>query len=97
MENKFEPIRVDLATEKVELNVVSKVEYSPDIEWNTITVEERGCCIFNTLNFSCNSDDLIREMIYASVFWIHSFPPEYGISSTMIPRPIPMDQHIDFN
>ena len=85
-----------LATEKVELNAVSKGKHLPDIEWNTVTSEERGRCIFNALTFYCNPADLIRKMIYERVFWIHRFSPEDEISSTMIPMKITMEQHIDF-
>ena len=49
MENQFEPMRGTLATEKVELNAISKGEHMPDIEWHIRILINRGFCIFNIL------------------------------------------------
>jgi hypothetical protein len=82
---------------QVTLNTASHAEHVPEIERHIWTIKERMRCIYNTLPFQRMPDRMVIEMVYASNFWLNSFPPESGISDTLSPRAIITGQTIDFH
>jgi hypothetical protein len=97
MDGEFEPLRDDLTTLKVTLNVTANDEHVGEIERYIRTVKERVRCIYNTLPFQQIPNRMVIEMVYFSVFWLNSFPARDGISSTLSPRTLVTGQKIDFN
>jgi hypothetical protein len=97
MDGEFEPLRDDLTTLKVTLNVTANDEHVGEIERYIRTVKERVRCIYNTLPFYEMPNRMVIEMVYFSVFWLNSFPARDGISSTLSPRTLVTGQQINFN
>jgi hypothetical protein len=96
MDGQFETLRGDLAELQINLNTVSNDEHVPDIERHIRTVKERARSIYNTLPFKKMPSRVVIEMIYASTFWLNTFPPEDGISDTISPRAIVTGMQIDY-
>jgi len=73
---------------QIELNAVTKGEHVPEIERLNRTIKERVRSIYNELkrHFTKVPGVLIREMVYATTFWLNSFPAADGISDTLSPR-----------
>ena len=78
------------------LNTVSNDEHVPEVERHIRTLKERTRCVYNTLPFTRMPNRLIIEMVYASTFWLNSFPPADGISDTISPRAIIVGTRLDY-
>jgi hypothetical protein len=96
MDGEFEFLRGDLAEKGVQLNTTARDEHVGPIERYIRTIKERTRSIFNVLPFRRMPNQLIIEMVKASVFWWNSFPGNSGISDTMSPREIVLRQTIDY-
>jgi hypothetical protein len=96
MDGQFESLRADLADLRINLNTVSADEHVPEIERRIRTVKERTRCIYNTLPFQQIPPRMIIEMVYASNFWLNSFPPDDGISDVLSPRAIVAGMELNF-
>jgi hypothetical protein len=96
MDGQFEPLRADLADMQITLNTVSNDEHVPEIERHIRTNKERARCVYNTLPFQRMPARMIIEMVYASTFWLNSFPPIDGVSKTLSPRAIVAGLQIDY-
>lgn len=97
MDGEFESLRGDISALGATLNTTSNDEHVGDIERQIRTIKERCRCLYNTLPFTKMPARLVIEMVYASVFWINSFPPNDGISKVMSPKMIVTGQQVDFN
>jgi hypothetical protein len=87
-DNEFEPIRVLLMDDKVNLNVVSNSEHVTEIECHIRTVKERTRCMYNTVPFKKMPPRMIVEMVLSATFWLNMFPHNDGISDVISPRGI---------
>ena len=96
MDGEFESLRGDLAELQITLNTVSNDEHVPDVERHIRTVKERVRCVYNMLPFSRMPARLVIEMVYASNFWLNTFPPMDGISTTLSPRAIVTGTTVDY-
>jgi hypothetical protein len=96
-DGQFEPIRGDLSTLHINLNTVSNAEHVPEVERYIRTTKERVRSVYNTLPFKKMPTRLTIELVYYSVFWLNSFPPRDGISTTMSPRTILSGMSLDYN
>ena len=96
MDNEFEPLRGDLSTLHITLNTVAEAEHVPDIERYIRTVKERTRSTYNVLPFNRMPARMIIEMASASVFWLNSFPPDDGVSTTLSPRSIVVGLQLDY-
>jgi hypothetical protein len=97
MDGEFEPLRDDLLELGITLNTTANDEHVGDIERYIRTVKERVRCIYNVLPFTLIPHRLIVEMVYFSIFWLNSFSPSDGISTTLNPRALVTGQQLDFN
>ena len=96
MDGKFEPLRANLPSMGITLNAASNDEHVGDIKQYIRTIKECTRCIYTTLPFQCMPACLIVEIIYASIFWLNSFPTHSGISDSISPRSIITGQRIDY-
>jgi len=96
MDGEFEPIRGALASMGIALNATSESEHAPVIERYIRTVKERVRSTYNALPFLHYPPRLIVEMVYASVFWMNTFPPHSGASIALSPRTIITGQAVDY-
>ena len=97
MDNQFNVLRHDLADMGITFNGVAQNEHVPEAERYIRTIKERARCIYNTLPFQRLPTRVIVEMIYASVFWLNTFPAGDGVSETLSPREIVLGLRIDYN
>ena len=97
MDGQFESMRGELSELGITLNTVSNNEHVPEIERYIRTVKERVRCTYNSLPFEKMPPRLIIEMVYSSVFWLNSFPPVDGVSTTLSPRSIVVGLNVDYN
>jgi hypothetical protein len=88
MDGQFETLHGDIAELRITLNTVSADEHVPNIERNIRTVKERSRSICNTLLFKKIPARMIVEIVYASNFWLNSFPHSDGVSNTLSPHAI---------
>ena len=95
-DGEFEHLRIPLAGLHMSLNTCSKDEHVPDIERHIRTLKERTRAIYTMLPFKKMPDRLVIEMVYASNFWLNSFPPINGISDFLSPRTIVTGGTINF-
>jgi len=96
MDGEFETIRGPLATMGIALNCAAEDEHAPVIERYIQTTKERVRSTYNALLFQHYPPRLIVEMVYASVFWLNTFPPHDGATSAMSPRAIITGQPVDY-
>jgi Reverse transcriptase (RNA-dependent DNA polymerase) len=96
-DGEYECLRGDMGSVQITLNTASNDEHVPDIERFIRTLKERTRAIYNTLPFKKMPDRLVIEMICACNFWLNSFPPVSGISTTLSPRAIVTGSSIDYN
>jgi len=87
-DNQFECVQGALADLGACLNIAAVDEHVPEVEQCVKTIKERVHSIYNSLTFKKMPTRLIAEIIYASVYWINSFPSESGISRTLSPKPL---------
>ena len=88
IDRQFEPDRGNLALLNNGLSTVAKSKHAPEIYQLQITIKEIVLDTYNEIkrHFTNISGVLIREKLYATVFWINSFPAYDGISNKIIPQ-----------
>ena len=96
MDGQFESLRGNLAELQISLNTVSNNKHVPDIERHIRTTKERARCVYNTLPFKQMPARMVTEMIYLSTFWLNSFLPSNGISTTLSPCAIVVGTQLDY-
>jgi hypothetical protein len=96
VDGQFEPLRGNVATLGITLNVMSRDEHVLEIKPYIQTVKERTQCVYNTLPFRQMPPHIIIKMVYYSVFWLNMFPANNGISTTMSPRIIIAGLKLDY-
>ena len=87
MDGQFEPIRGNLSEMSITMNTVAKGEHVPEVERQIRTIKERVRCVYNTLPFTKIPGRMLTELVYYSVFWLHSFP-----AHALSPRAIVIDK-----
>ena len=85
LDGHFEPLRGELSTIGIDVNIVSASEHVPEIGRYTRNVKERISAIYNSLPFNKFPIRIIIEMVRVSVYWLNAFPRHSGVSRTMIP------------
>eukprot|EP00957_Ditylum_brightwellii_P140956 10737801-Ditylum_brightwellii.AAC.1 len=85
MDGQFEPLRGDLAEEKITLEVCSNDEHVTKIEQQNQTVKERVRAVYNTLPFKKVPGRVLVELVNFAVFWLNVFLPSAGVSKTLSP------------
>ena len=93
LDGKFEPLRGELSTMGIDVNIVSAEEHIPEIERYTRTVKERTRAIHNSLPFKQFPTRVIIKMLRISVYWLNAFPRHSGVSRTMSPSQIVTGPH----
>ena len=74
LDGQFEPLRGELSTMSIDINIVSTSEHVPEIERYIRTVKERTRAIYNSLPFNQFPTRIIIEMVRISVYWLNVFP-----------------------
>jgi len=59
-------------------------------------MKERVWSTYNALHFLHYPPCLIVEMVYASMFWMNTFPPHNGASTALSPCTIITGQAVDY-
>ena len=97
-DGQFEPIRGDLADMGILLNTTAEAEHVGSVERLNRTLKERIRGIYNEMMrvFGRIPGVMIREMVYAIVYWLNCFPPADGVSDALSPRTIVTGLTIDF-
>ena len=85
-DSEFEALHAPLATARSGLNVCANNEHVPEVEHFTQTIKERTHCLYHSVPFRHFPALMLKEMIYASVFWLNMFPTHDGISDTLSPQ-----------
>jgi hypothetical protein len=96
MDGQFESLRVGLANLQITLDTVSNDEHMPEIKQRIRTVKERTRCIYDMLLFRQMPPRMIIQMVYASNFWLNSFPPADGVSTILSPRAIVVGMELNY-
>lgn len=97
MDGQFEPLRGDLATLGINLNIAANDEHVPEVERRIRTLKERARCVFNTLPFRQLPAAIAVEIVHYANFWLNCFPHDDGISDKISPREIMTNTKLDYN
>jgi hypothetical protein len=95
MDGKFDSHRGALSALHISLNTSGAGKHVPDVERHITTVKERTRSIYNVLPLQRMPARLVIEMVYASVFWLNSFPVRDGVSTSVSPREIVTGMPLD--
>jgi hypothetical protein len=68
-----------------------------EIERYIRTIKERAHCSSHLIPFKKMPAIMIQGLVGGRIFWLNSFPPEGGISTTMSPRTIMTGKTIDYS
>ena len=89
----FKCIRINLAEMGISLNIMSRNEHVPEVEWYIRTIKERVQTIAVSLPFKNYLPRLIVEMVYNVVFWLNSLPHNDGVSPRTLITGLAIDYH----
>ena len=81
----------------ITLNTVARDEHVPEVERYIRTIKERARSTYSMLPFTRMPARMTIELIYASVFWLNTFPATDGVSDTLSPRELIVGLKIDYN
>ena len=96
MDGEFAPLRNDLASLRIKLNVTAANEHVPQIERQIRVVKERVRAIRHSLPFKYIPMLMLVELVYFSTMWINAFPPKGGVSKNVSPRGIMTGTQFDY-
>jgi hypothetical protein len=93
-DNKFEPLRILLPI--LAINTMAAKEHVPEVGRRIHLIKERGRGILNTLPFKKMPRVILIELIYHVVLWLNAYPTKSGVSDTLLPREIVLQQKLNF-
>ena len=96
MDGEFAPIRNDMASMSITLNVTAANEHVPQIERQIRVIKERVRAIRHSLPFKYIPGLMLMELVYFSTMWINAFPPKGGVSPNISPRGIMIGTQFDY-
>lgn len=86
LDGEFEPIRAELASPGIALNIVSRGEHVPEAKRQIRTIKEHTWCMHTVFPFNKLPAQMVIQMVHASNCWLTIFPPAPGVSGEINPR-----------
>ena len=96
MDGEFAPLRHDLASIGINLNITAANEHVPQVERQIRVIKERVRAIRHSLPFKYLPSLLLVELTYFSTMWLNAFPPRGGVSQNVSPRGIVTGTQFDY-
>ena len=69
---------------------------APEVERSICLIKECGRGILNTLPFKKMPQVILIELIYHVMLWLNAYPTKSGVSDTLLPKEIVLQQKINF-
>ncbi len=93
-DNKFELLRILLWI--LAINTMAAKEHVPEVKGRIRLIQECERGVLNTLPFKKMPQVILIKLIYHIVLWLNAYPTKSGVSDTLSPREIVLQQKLNF-